>query len=250
MLQQLRACLLANSQLQSNSCSFGTTRPHPARSAASYFNSRLAANDRAMAYICTFYLPCIALGLSLSCCSLGGQHRVLRARKISVFSIRERERVVSGREYKNMRLSLQSPRLRSAIYMRRQKLAFEASPVPASLPRPLQSLSTSLGVSLRSFSRSFCARSAELCGKYTSERDAGKSWLSGTPSRARAHRTLHFTIAKILCKASVHAQARSRTRSALRVHQRVHTHAHPHAHTYTQAPTRGRDSAYTSIACT
>lgn len=116
--------------------------------------------------------------------------------------------------------------------MRRQKLAFEASPVPASLAltliasRPFLPLRT-LGLLLRPFR--FRTAVLRNCVRRVRERARCREKLAqrNTPPRPRG--TLHFTIAKILCKASVHAQARSRTRSTLRAH--THTHI------------RGRESA-------
>jgi len=102
-----------------------------------------------------------------------------------------------------MCLSLQSPWLRRDLH-EKTKTCFRgvSSPFPRAFAAPV-ALSPSALTQPRD------AVPHRTAVRYSVQtRRGGKAGSAGLP-RAGA---LHFTIAKILCKASVHAQARSRTR--------------------------------------
>lgn len=128
--------------------------------------------------------------------------------------------IVSGREYKNMCLSLQSTRLRRDLHEKTKTCFRGVSPASPSRPHgfprssPLSSTAFTLA-ELRSFRGTSCATvyAKRRCREKLAQRN-----------RARARDTLHFTIAKILCKASVYGQARSRTR--IHIHARKYTTKH------------------------
>lgn len=118
---------------------------------------------------------------------------------------------------------LQSSRLRLAIYMRRQKLAFEASPDPREISLSLSLSPPSLflvsGDPCRfSTPRQDSCRTPRARARVSHGKAGSACWVL---PRARLG-ILHFTIAKILCK----ARARARGRSC---------HAVPYGRVYTRS---------------
>lgn len=112
-----------------------------------------------------------------------------------------------------------------AIYMKRQKLAFEASPDFRELSRLAAGVPSSV-LRLRSW---YTGPIRDMQRANAAHGKAGSAGLSRAPLG-----TLHFTIAKILCKASVHArehdharprgpQSRANTCAQASIHTPVHT---------------------------
>lgn len=132
-----------------------------------------------------------------------------------------RRKIVSGREYKNMCLSLQSPQLRRDLH-EKTKTCFRGVSLSSTSRRAFAASVASLLSLSHNHAHSLCTQTHTHLHKIAqwSVRARRKEKLAQRDSLSRGG-TLHFTIAKILCKASVHAQARSRTRPSTRRSDRV-----------------------------